>query len=307
MLLAKPHLGYNISFIVDTENKPKDFINNSSIANIPIINNIDSINENLINQDISEIIIASDIRESEAIKDTLYNCLKLNINLVNITRFYENISGKIHLDLVNKMWILENFNKMNYQWFDLFKRIYDIAASLFMLLITLPIWPIVALLVKLDSAGPIFFTQKRLGKNETVFTMIKFRTMRAVDNNQTPTTIGDTRISKLGSFLRKTRIDELPQVLNVLKGDMSIVGPRPERPEIAVGLKNEIPFYAIRMLVKPGITGWDQVSGEYHSPSQNDTLKKLQYDFYYIKNRSLYLELSILLKTIATVLSRNGI
>ena len=131
--------------------------------------------------------------------------------------------------------------------------------------------------------------------------------MTVINNNFSPTAKDDNRITKFGSFLRKTRIDEIPQVINILQGEMSFVGPRPERPELIEELEDKIPFYNERLLVKPGITGWDQISGEYHSPSQEDTLKKLQYDLFYIKNRSIYLDLSIILKTVATVISHKGI
>jgi len=126
-------------------------------------------------------------------------------------------------------------------------------------------------------------------------------------NTRRPTVPNDPRITSFGKLLRKTRLDELPQVLNIIKGEMSIIGPRPERPEIAQQLQREIPFYNERTLLLPGVTGWDQVCGEYHSPSKEDTLKKLQYDLYYIKNRSLFLDLLILLKTIRTVLVRKGV
>ena len=130
--------------------------------------------------------------------------------------------------------------------------------------------------------------------------------MKITGNDYSPTKSNDWRITKFGSFLRKTRIDEIPQMLNIISGEMSFAGPRPERPELIKDLEQAIPFYKERMLVKPGITGWDQISGEYHSPSYEDTLKKLQYDLFYIKNRSIYLDLSIILKTISTVLSRAG-
>ena len=130
--------------------------------------------------------------------------------------------------------------------------------------------------------------------------------MTTSGNDLSPTAVGDKRITGFGSILRKTRIDEIPQTINILKGEMSFVGPRPERPELVTELEKEIPFYKERTFVKPGATGWYQVSGEYHSPSREDSLKKLQYDLFYIKNRSIYLDLSIILKTIATVLSRGG-
>jgi len=130
--------------------------------------------------------------------------------------------------------------------------------------------------------------------------------MREENNNRAPTLAIDPRITKFGRILRKTRIDEIPQVINILRGEMSFVGPRPERPELAENLENKIPFYAQRTLVKPGLTGSDQISGEYHSPSKEDSLKKLQYDLFYIKNRSMFMDLAIILKTISTVISRGG-
>jgi lipopolysaccharide/colanic/teichoic acid biosynthesis glycosyltransferase len=126
-------------------------------------------------------------------------------------------------------------------------------------------------------------------------------------NDRTPTIANDKRVTKFGKLLRKTRVDELPQVLNILKSEMSFVGPRPERPDIAEQLEKQVPYYHQRLLTKPGVTGWDQISGEYHSPSVEDSLKKLQYDLFYIKNRSIYLDVSILLKTITTIVSRGGI
>ncbi len=130
--------------------------------------------------------------------------------------------------------------------------------------------------------------------------------MRQENNNQELTTLGDKRITRLGNFLRKTRLDELPQTINIIKGEMSFIGPRPERPELVAELEEAIPFFNMRLIVMPGLTGWDQVSGEYHSPSKEDTLKKLQNDLFYIKNRSLFLDFVIFLKTIATVFGRGG-
>ena len=130
--------------------------------------------------------------------------------------------------------------------------------------------------------------------------------MKEDGNDYAPTRANDFRITKFGNILRKTRIDELPQVINILRGEMSFVGPRPERPELILELEKQIPFYAQRTLVKPGLTGSDQISGEYHSPSREDSLKKLQFDLFYIKNRSLFLDLSIILKTVATVMARKG-
>jgi lipopolysaccharide/colanic/teichoic acid biosynthesis glycosyltransferase len=190
--------------------------------------------------------------------------------------------------------------------FNFTKRLYDIILAVIILTLSAIFWIPIAIIIKLESQGPVFFKMQRLGKNAQEFSMLKFRTMREDNNNRGMTLPNDPRVTTFGKFMRKTRIDEIPQVINILKGDMSFVGPRPERPDLAKNLEEKIPFFRERMLVKPGITGSDQISGEYHSPSEKDTLKKLQYDLFYIKNRSIYLDLSIILKTIATVLSRKG-
>ena len=136
--------------------------------------------------------------------------------------------------------------------------------------------------------------------------MYKFRTMVVQNNNLTYTAPADKRITKVGNILRKSRVDELPQILNIIKGQMSLVGPRPERPELVAELDNQIPFFSIRTLVKPGLSGWDQISGEYHSPIPADAYKKLQHDLYYIKHRSVYLDWTIVLKTVKTILTYKG-
>jgi lipopolysaccharide/colanic/teichoic acid biosynthesis glycosyltransferase len=136
--------------------------------------------------------------------------------------------------------------------------------------------------------------------------MLKFRTMKINGNDGSMTKEKDDRITAVGNFLRKTRIDEIPQIINILRGEMSFIGPRPERPEYVSELAKQIPFYKTRLLIKPGISGWDQISGVYHSPSLEDTMEKLQYDLYYLKHRSIYFDLGIFLKTVATMLGRGG-
>ena len=201
---------------------------------------------------------------------------------------------------------MQNINFQGRWLFNILKRVVDLILASIILLITGLFWPIFAIIIKCESKGPVFFTQIREGQNGKLFKLYKFRTMKTESNDFAPTSKQDSRITKFGNFMRKTRIDELPQMLNVLKGDMSLVGPRPERPELATELEKEIPFYRQRLMVKPGITGWDQVSGEYHSPSVEDTYKKIQYDLYYIKNQSVFLEMSIFFKTIMTVFLKLG-
>ncbi|HET6487298.1 MAG TPA: sugar transferase, partial [Spirochaetia bacterium] len=220
--------------------------------------------------------------------------------------FYEFTLEKVPLSVITRSWLLENVRSGSGRGFQTFKRAMDILVSVVLLLVSLPLWPIISAAIKLESPGPVLFRQERLGKDRRRFTILKFRTMRVNGNNHTPTEKKDARVTALGKLLRRTRLDEIPQALNILKGEMSVVGPRPERPELAETLAREIPFYYERNQVLPGITGWDQVCGEYHSPSSSDTYKKIQYDLYYIKNQSVGLELKILLKTVRTMLLREG-
>lgn len=287
---SNQHLGYKVvMYLTDTAE------------------NISNLKQLVAEKHINIMVISTDLHESADLRNALFSCLPLGVNFVNLPAFYENITGRVPINVINQTWFLENLNEAARERFETLKRQFDIIFSLVFFIITLPLWPFVAVVTKLSSKGPIFFKQIRSGKNGKEFTMFKFRTMLEKDNSRAITTIGDSRITKIGGFLRKTRIDELPQLLNILKGEMSFIGPRPERPEIVSELETKVPFYRERLLIKPGVTGWDQVSGEYHSASTEDTIKKLQYDLYYIKNRSPYLDLSILLKTIYTILSRGGI
>jgi len=298
---AKPHLGFTPTFIIDEGSDQEEF------KGIKIFNKIGDLPELIKEQKVVTLVLSSNSSQSDNLRSILFQCLPLKINYISLPNFYESISGKIPVEMINQTWFLENLNEGGRFWFDFVKNLYDFALALTILILTIILWPIIGLIIKITSAGPIFFKQTRVGKNNLTFTIIKFRTMTVANNDHAPTRKQDQRVTKFGLLLRKTRIDELPQVVNILKSEMSFVGPRPERPELIKDLEKNIPFYQERTLVKPGITGWDQVSGEYHSPSQEDTLKKLQYDLFYIKNRSIYLDLSIILKTIATILSRRGV
>ncbi len=300
-LEQKPHLGYNIAFIVDDRGEA-----GKTTGNIPIISGVSELAEKVSEKKVTALILSSDPHQSDELRNSLFACLPLKINFIGLPNFYETVTGRIPIEVINQMWFLENLSEGSKVWFGRIKRVYDFVLATIILIVTLPFWPFIALVIKFESRGPVFIKMERSGKNNVPFKMFKFRTMREEGNDRLPTAINDSRITNFGSFLRKTRLDELPQTINILKGDMSFVGPRPERPKLIKDLERAIPFYKERMLVKPGTTGWDQISGEYHSPSFEDSLKKLQYDLFYIKNRSIYLDLSIILKTIATVLSRQG-
>lgn len=300
---SMPQLGYSIKLILDEAE-----IGNAGSATQNLFGEkIGNLEKLITANNISTIVIPIDSNNSEQLRNALFSCLKLKINIISLPKFYESLANKVPIDAINQAWFLENLDEGNKKLFDLSKRICDIVFAVLLLITTLPFWIIISGLIKLDSRGSIFFKQKRLGRLGRVFSIIKFRTMRETDNDFAPTTSNDRRVTRLGSFLRKSRLDELPQLLNIIMNDMSFVGPRPERPEYARELEKNIPFYKERLLIKPGLTGLDQISGEYHSPSIEDTLKKMQYDLYYIKNRSFYLDLSIVLKTIMTVLSKAGV
>jgi len=299
ILEENPSLGFKVSFILnDTQEAYKNYT---------IKTDISTLKNYIKNSSSNTIVISKEYENSQELRQELFASLSLGVSVINLENFYELITGKVPLESLNQTWFLENLNEGAKKTFDDLKRLFDFVFALLILLLSFPFWPLIGIAIKIDSPGLMFFKQTRLGKNKKEFKIIKFRTMKNTNNNYSPTTNKDPRISKLGSFLRKSRIDEIPQVLNIIKGDMSFVGPRPERPEIADKLRINIPFYDERMLIKPGLTGWDQISGEYHSPNQADTIKKLQSDLFYIKNRSIYLDLSIILKTIAVVFSRAGL
>jgi len=292
----KPHLGYVLRFIVDDQPN----------GGVPGIKPLSELEKLVSNVKLDAIILSRDPYQSENLRVALFNSLPYKISYISLPNFYEAITGKVPLDSINQMWFLENLDESGKIMVDRVKIIYDFILALILLTLTSPLWLIIAIVIKLESRGPVFFVMNRAGKNNKIFKLIKFRTMKEENNDYSPTRVHDPRITKFGSLLRKTRIDELPQFINILRGEMSLVGPRPERPELVAELEKQIPFYGQRTLVKPGLTGPDQISGEYHSPSTEDSLKKLQYDLFYIKNRSLYLDLSIILKTVATVISRGG-
>ena len=230
------------------------------------------------------------------------------VSFDHIATVYEEYTGKIAVENLRPSWLIfsEGFRKS--ARLRALKRATDLIVAGLGLIATMPVMLLVALAVRVSSQGPVLFTQQRVGLNNKVFTLYKFRSMR--DNAEAATgavwaTPGDARITPIGRFLRKTRLDELPQFWNVLRGDMSLVGPRPERPEFVRELTKQIAFYGQRHVVKPGLTGWAQVRYSYGA-SVEDALQKLQYDLFYAKNMSVGLDLFIIFKTIQTVVLRRG-
>ena len=257
---------------------------------------------------VNTIILNPEAYNTNSLIELLYNSLDKKINFYNLSDFYEKNVGIIPLGAINQAWFLNNLSEGDKKPFELLKKTADIILSIIGSLVMAIFLPLIALAIKLDSAGPIFYAQKRIGQYGKTFKMYKFRTMRK-DAESISGAIwaskNDSRITKIGKLLRKTRFDEIPQLYNILRGDMSFVGPRAERPEFHDELKKAIPFYQERYLIKPGLTGWAQIN--HYGASVDETAKKLQYDLFYIKNRSIALDISIVLKTLNIVLRFVGI
>jgi len=273
---------------------------------------IEDIPENLkkycIDNQIDILVSSHNLSANEPAISQIFDCLSLGIDVYNINRFYELITQKIPVEHIEMGWFLENLTENSKKSFDIIKRIMDIVVSCVGLIIAIFIAPLIAVIIRLESPGPIIFKQVRVGKNGKNFLAMKFRSMvaDAEKNGAQWATQNDPRITRFGKIMRKTRLDEIPQLINVLRGEMSLIGPRPERPEFVDLLTKEIPFYKERLLIKPGITGWAQLMGPAYGGSKEESLEKLKYDLYYIKNRSLLLDLSIMLKTLKIIIGLRG-
>jgi sugar transferase (PEP-CTERM system associated) len=238
----------------------------------------------------------------------LLDCKLYGIRVVDIATHFEKTLAQIKISHVNAGWLIfgDGFNQGTIR--TAFKRVFDVIFSAAIFVVALPVMAAAALMIKLESAGPVFYRQERVGLNGKVFKVIKFRSMRTdaeKDGKPRWATLNDDRVTRVGRFIRKVRIDELPQLLNVFVGEMSLVGPRPERQYFVDDLVSKIPYFAVRHSVKPGVTGWAQVRYEYGSTVE-DSIEKLQYDLYYVKNNSLFLDMLIMFETVAVVLTGKG-
>ena len=255
------------------------------------------------------IVVALSERRGHFPLSAVLRCKLNNIQIMDAPTTYERVQSKLMLESITPSWFIFSDGFHRTSFFSFSKRAVDIALSVIGLLLTLPFFPLIALAIKLDSKGPIFFRQLRVGISEKQFMLYKFRSMRQ-DAEQGSGAVwaekNDPRVTTLGRFLRNSRIDEIPQLINVLKGDMSFVGPRPERPEFVEKLKKVIPYYSKRHFINPGLTGWAQVRYPYGS-SVEDAIEKLRFDLYYIKNISPFLDTLIFFETIKVVLFGRGV
>ena len=273
---------------------------------IPRLGGIDDLIPIASEKAVDKIVIAVANRDKQLI-NLLVQCMRQKIELSEFRTVLEEITGRVPIDHLNDNWFLYQLSKLNKRYFWYMKRFADIIIAGIGLCIALPLFPFLAIIIKLDSKGPIFYTQQRMGRGSVPFRAWKLRTMvdGADSNNVHWTTDGDSRITRVGKIVRKTRLDEVPQLLNIFKGEMTLIGPRPEALSLVEMYTREIPYYFERHMVTPGISGWAQINYPYGN-SIEDARQKLMFDFYYIKNRSVILDLMIFVRTIRTVFTGHG-
>lgn len=279
-----------------------------SYKNISILGSINEIEKLIDDINAHEIIIALDKDDHDILIQLISKCDQKNVGIKIVPDLYEILSGQAKTSQIYGIPLIDIMPQLMPEWEKKLKRSMDIVLSLIILIITFPFCLIVAAVIRIDSHGSVFFTQERCGQNGKAFTMIKFRSMvKDAEKMSGPvwSQKDDPRITKVGRILRKLRIDEIPQMINVLKGEMSFVGPRPERPFFVEKLANEIPYYKRRLKVRPGITGWAQVKHKYDETLE-DVKIKLKYDLFYIENMSLRMDFKIILRTIYVVLFGKG-
>lgn len=279
-LKLTPQLGYDLVAQIN------DFLGDKTERDI---------NKIIASQRVNNIVIQSLLKDDPNIIKAIYKLLSSGIATTDFAAFYEMIFRKLPLDELKEGWFIEKIT-ISRHFYDFLKRIIDITLSLILGIILLPVSAVIAVLIKLDSSGPVIYKQERVGINDKSFILFKFRTMMVDQSGPLWTTKNDRRLTFVGKFLRYTHLDEIPQLYNILRGDISFIGPRPERREL-VEFYKQLSYYEIRHIIKPGLTGWAQLNYK-PSASLEEAKEKLQYDIYYIKNRSFVLDFLIILKTI---------
>ncbi len=268
-----------------------------------------SLTDIVMEQQVDEIVVALAERRGGSMPlRELLDCKLQGVRVVDMAAHFEKTLGQIRLDSVSAGWLIFGDGFSQGLWRTVVKRLFDVVCALILLVIASPVILLAGVLILLESGGPVLYLQERVGLNGRLFNVVKFRSMRTdAEHDGQPrwATAKDDRVTRVGRILRKLRIDELPQLFSVLNGDMSLVGPRPERPYFVDRLTQEIPYFSVRQSVKPGVTGWAQVRYHYGS-SVEDSAEKLQYDLYYVKNHTLFLDLVILFETIGVVLTAKG-
>lgn len=275
----------------------------------PVFSREASIEELVARHRIDQIIVAEREQRGGGVPmDQLLACRIRGIPVIDLAGFYERAKSEVPIDSLKASWLVYGNGFAQGLMRRVAKRAFDIVCSTVLLVLTSPVMLLTVLAIRLDSPGPIIYRQERVGKGGRVFQCLKFRSMRSDaerDGVARWAAKNDSRVTRVGGFIRKTRIDELPQLVSVLNGQMSLVGPRPERPSFVAQLREQIPFYDVRHSVKPGVTGWAQVRYSYGA-SLEDARRKHQFDLYYVKNNSLFLDILVLIETVSVVLFREG-
>lgn len=303
-LVKAPALGYDIVGFV-AQNKA---IQKKNHKNIPVIGHLDHLTRIIQARKADELLIALPRRSEHQLEEVIAQCNGLDVSIKIAPDLYDVIVGQVRTNQIYGFPLIEILPQLITPWEQAVKRSYDVLLSLLILIGFLPLWILITILIKLDSKGPVFYLQERVGKDGKIFNMIKFRSMiQDAEKITGPVWASgnDARVTAVGRWLRKLRLDEIPQFINVLCGNMSFVGPRPERPFFVEKLKRIYPLYVRRQRIRPGITGWAQVKGEYDQ-SLEDVKQKLEFDLFYLENMSLRMDLKILFHTIYVMLTGRG-
>ncbi len=288
----------------EVNNNPRygmEFVSSIDLNNIEGVDFKEEIISRIYSEDIQIIVVDLKSEKVDPILPHLYNLIFSKVKFIDMYKVYEDIFDSVPLSLVRYNWFLENISTESKTTYDFLKRVMDVSMSFVIGVISLITYPFVFLLIKFDDGGKIFFIQDRVGKGNKVIKVAKFRSMKEDGSNS---------VTRVGKWLRSFRIDELPQLWSVFNGDMSMIGPRPELPSLVKHYEEEIPYYNIRHLIKPGLSGWAQLYQKDPpkvSADAEKTRRKLSFDLYYIKNRSLMLDIKIALKTLKTLISRSGV
>jgi len=310
-LLQRSALGFELVSVIETT--PGVHFDNHTVSWYTDLHSIDTV---IREQNIQTVVLGHRPDELPGLKEALYKTLFTPVALLDRASLEETITGRVPLEYVTQTWFLEHLREGDKAWYEGAKRIVDIGLAIPFGVITLILYPFMAAAIKLSSPGPVLYSHMRIGKYGKPFRIWKFRSMHALSADGSAEEAGkpqftsnaktDPRLFPAGRILRQLRLDEFAQIWNVLRGDLSFVGPRPERPEFVDQLVTRMPYYALRHLTRPGLTGWAQTRFLTPTSTLEDNLKKLQYDLYYIKHRSFLLDLTIMLKTIGIMLKRQG-
>jgi sugar transferase (PEP-CTERM system associated) len=304
-VLERRDAGYRVVGFVD--NRPE--LVGRSLVNPRVLGLSTEMADVVRREGVDRIVVAMGERRGQFPTDQLLDLsLSGDVAIEECASFYERLTGRVHLDMLRPSWLIFSGRGRQARLSGVVRAVFHRVVALAGALLSLPVAVLTAVLVKLESPGPVFYTQERVGKNGRPFKVIKFRSMRTDAERDGPVWAskgGDSRVTRVGRIIRKIRVDEIPQFWNILKGDMNFVGPRPERPHFVKQLAEEIPFYEQRHLIPPGLTGWAQIKYPYGA-SVDDARQKLQYDLYYIKNQSLVLDAVILFETVKTILFGRG-